>query len=89
MFRRIEDTLEPDPSFPADLRQIKYVRRHLFLCQTNLTSPGYFVNDLGHIRMIHAPDKQYLFHSTNNDRVNEVLREAMQSMSTPSSKCPN
>ena len=29
--------------------------------------------------MIDAPDKHYVFHSTNNERVNEVRREAMQS----------
>jgi hypothetical protein len=38
--------------------------------------------------MITAPDKQYVFHSTNNDRVNEVIREAMQSKYELSSKCP-
>jgi hypothetical protein len=52
-----------------------------------LNRPGYFVNDLGQIRMINAPDKQYVFHSTNNDRVNEVLREAMQSKCNPSLEC--
>ncbi|KAI8937476.1 hypothetical protein NX059_005194 [Plenodomus lindquistii] len=61
MFRRVEDTLDPDPSFPADLKQL-----------------GFFVNDLGHIRMIDAPDKPYIYHATNSERVNEVRREAMQ-----------
>ena len=28
--------------------------------------------------MIDAPDKDYVFYSTNNERVNEMLREAMQ-----------
>jgi hypothetical protein len=32
--------------------------------------------------MIDAPDKQYVYRSTNNERVNEVRREAMQSKST-------
>ncbi|KNG45850.1 ribosomal protein s14 protein [Stemphylium lycopersici] len=61
MFRRIEDSLEPDPSFPADLNQL-----------------GFFINKSGHIRMIKAPEKPYVFRATNNERVNEVLREAMQ-----------
>ncbi|CBX94918.1 hypothetical protein IAQ61_008360 [Plenodomus lingam] len=61
MFRRIENTLEPDPSFPVDLKQL-----------------GFFVNNQGHIRMIVAPEKPYIFHATNNERVNEVRREAMQ-----------
>ncbi|KAF1841362.1 uncharacterized protein K460DRAFT_318208 [Cucurbitaria berberidis CBS 394.84] len=61
MFRRQEDTLEPDPSFAADLKKL-----------------GFFINSVGQVRMIEAPEKPYLFHSTNNERVNEVLREAMQ-----------
>ncbi|KAI4956675.1 hypothetical protein J4E91_000888 [Alternaria rosae] len=61
MFRRIEDTLEPDPSFPADLNQL-----------------GFFINLSGDIRMIDAPEKPYVYHATNNERVNEVRREAMQ-----------
>jgi hypothetical protein len=36
------------------------------------------VNNLGHIRMIEAPDKEYVFHATNNERMNELRREAMQ-----------
>lgn len=43
------------------------------------------MNSLGHIRMIEAPEKQYVFHSTNNERVNEVRREAMQGESRQSS----
>jgi hypothetical protein len=31
--------------------------------------------------MIEAPEKQYVFHSTNNERVNEMRREAMQGKS--------
>lgn len=61
MFRRIEDTMEPDASFPADLKKL-----------------GFFVNTTGHIRMINAPEKPFLYHATNNERVNEVRREAMQ-----------
>ncbi|KAF2131905.1 hypothetical protein P153DRAFT_334207 [Dothidotthia symphoricarpi CBS 119687] len=64
MFRRIENSIEPDPSFPANLKAL-----------------GFFVNDVGNIRMIEAPDKEYIFHATNNDRVNEVRREAMQACS--------
>ena len=64
MFRRIEDTLEPDPSFPADLSKL-----------------GFFINISGDIRMINAPEKPYVYHATNNERVNEMRREAMQSKS--------
>jgi hypothetical protein len=64
MFRRIEDTLEPDPSFPADLNKL-----------------GFFINSSGDIRMINAPEKPYVYHATNNERVNEMRREAMQSKS--------
>lgn len=64
MFRRVENSLEPDPSFPADLKTL-----------------GFYINKTGGIRMIEAPEKQYVYHSTNNERVNEVRREAMQSES--------
>jgi hypothetical protein len=46
-----------------------------------LTNDSFFVNALGHIRMIEAPEKQYVFHSTNNERTNEMRREAMQGKS--------
>ncbi|CAN9182392.1 unnamed protein product [Alternaria alternata] len=55
MFRRIENTLEPDPPFPANLKEL-----------------GFFINSSGDIRMINAPEKPYVYHATNNDRVNEV-----------------
>jgi hypothetical protein len=42
---------------------------------------SFFVNDVGHIRMTQAPDKEYVYHCTNNDRFNEVRREAMQGRS--------
>jgi hypothetical protein len=48
--------------------------------ETLLTFDSFFVNELGQIRMIEAPDKEYYFHSTNNERFNEMLREAMQGM---------
>ncbi|KAH8726838.1 Arb2 domain-containing protein [Phaeosphaeriaceae sp. PMI808] len=60
MFRRQENTLEPDPVFPADL-----------------TALGFFLNQNGQTRMIEAPDKDFNFRATNNDRVNETRREAM------------
>lgn len=41
-------------------------------------SNSFFINSVGHIRMIEAPDKPYVYHATNNERVNEVRREAMQ-----------
>jgi hypothetical protein len=50
----------------------------VFRLQSVLMPGSFFVNSLGHIRMIEAPEKQYVFHSTNNERVNEMRREAMQ-----------
>ncbi|KAH7405657.1 Arb2 domain-containing protein [Phaeosphaeria sp. MPI-PUGE-AT-0046c] len=47
----------------------------------NLKELGFFVNELGHIRMIGAPEKEYVFHATNNDRMNELRREAVQECS--------
>ncbi|KAF1913480.1 Arb2 domain-containing protein [Ampelomyces quisqualis] len=61
MFRRQEDTMDPDPVYEADLKAL-----------------GFFVNQDGQIRMIDAPDKEYVFYATNNERVNELRREAMQ-----------
>jgi hypothetical protein len=46
--------------------------------QPELTTSSFFINNLGHIRMIEAPDKEYVFHCTNDERVNELRREAMQ-----------
>lgn len=45
-----------------------------------LTIRSFFVNHHGQIRMVEAPDKEYVFHATNNERVNELRREAMQGM---------
>lgn len=39
---------------------------------------SFFVNEVGHIRMTEAPEKPYIYHATNNERVNDVRREAMQ-----------
>ncbi|KAJ4337538.1 hypothetical protein N0V95_008300 [Ascochyta clinopodiicola] len=64
MFRRKEDTLSPDPSYPADLKEL-----------------GFFINKLGHIRMIDAPEKPFVFHSLNDDRHNEVRNEALHACS--------
>ncbi|KAF2265388.1 hypothetical protein CC78DRAFT_200559 [Lojkania enalia] len=44
----------------------------------DLKKLGYFINTDGHIRMIDYPDKDFLYHFSNNDRHNEVHREAMQ-----------
>ncbi|RYO03258.1 hypothetical protein AA0119_g4890 [Alternaria tenuissima] len=60
MFRRIENTLEPDPSFPANLKEL-----------------GFFINSSGDIRMINAPEKPYVYHATNNDRVNEEVEQRL------------
>ncbi|USP82794.1 uncharacterized protein yc1106_10068 [Curvularia clavata] len=61
MFRRIEDTMQADPSFSPNLQEL-----------------GFFMNETGHIRMTNAPDKPFLYHATNNERINEVRREAFQ-----------
>ncbi|KAI4615425.1 uncharacterized protein J4E87_009103 [Alternaria ethzedia] len=45
---------------------------------TDLNQLGFFINLSGDIRMIDAPEKPYVYHATNNERVNEVRREAMQ-----------
>jgi hypothetical protein len=42
-----------------------------------LTEHSFFINKLGHIRMIEAPEKPFVFNSTNNERHNEVRNEAL------------
>ncbi|KAF1934308.1 uncharacterized protein M421DRAFT_50396 [Didymella exigua CBS 183.55] len=64
MFRRKEDTITPDASYPADLTKL-----------------GFFINRLGHIRMIEAPEKPFVFNSTNIERHNEVRNEALHACS--------
>ncbi|KAF2021590.1 hypothetical protein BU24DRAFT_23349 [Aaosphaeria arxii CBS 175.79] len=44
----------------------------------DLKKLGYFVNNIGQIRMIEFPEKDYHFHWYNQERHNEVRREAMQ-----------
>ncbi|OCL04434.1 hypothetical protein AOQ84DRAFT_117805 [Glonium stellatum] len=43
----------------------------------NLEELGYFITDTGHIRKIENPDESFQFFITNNERFNEVHREAM------------
>ncbi|KAF3051657.1 hypothetical protein E8E11_010088 [Didymella keratinophila] len=64
MFRRKEDTITPDASYPADLKRL-----------------GFFINKLGHIRMIEAPEKPFVFNSTNIERHNDVRNEALHACS--------
>jgi hypothetical protein len=78
MFRRQEDTIGKDPVYPADLKELGYVPGAPWTMELVLTTCSFFVNGLGQIRMIEAPDKEYVFHSTNDERVNELRREAMQ-----------
>lgn len=47
--------------------------------EPNLKGLGFFINETGHIRMINAPDKPFVYQATNNERINEVRREAFQS----------
>ncbi|KAF2797737.1 hypothetical protein K505DRAFT_268896 [Melanomma pulvis-pyrius CBS 109.77] len=44
----------------------------------NLQKLGYFINEVGQIRMIDFPDKDFQFYLSNIDRHNEVHREAVQ-----------
>src|SRR5579871_6861319 len=43
----------------------------------NLNKLGYFINKENQIRKINKPDEKFHFHITNNDRYNEVHREAV------------
>ncbi|KAF2467173.1 uncharacterized protein BDR25DRAFT_376025 [Lindgomyces ingoldianus] len=61
MFRRVEEGLPPDASYPADMKKL-----------------GYFINEAGHIRMIAYPDQGFQYHFSNQERHNEVHREAIQ-----------
>ncbi|KAF2679454.1 hypothetical protein K458DRAFT_346779 [Lentithecium fluviatile CBS 122367] len=63
MFRRQEDTLDPDATYPADLKVLGY-----FIDNTNH----------GCIRNSKAPDQFFDFYYTNNERHNEVRGEAMR-----------
>lgn len=38
---------------------------------------GFYVNETAHIRSIEKPDENFVFFITNNDRYNELHREAM------------
>ena len=42
----------------------------------DLNELGYFINEKSQIRKIDKPDETFHFHITNNDRYNEVHREA-------------
>ena len=45
----------------------------------DLTMLGYFINDEGQIRRLRKPDQRFLFKVTDNDRFNEVHKEAFHS----------
>ncbi|KAF2197683.1 hypothetical protein GQ43DRAFT_458355 [Delitschia confertaspora ATCC 74209] len=45
---------------------------------TDLKELGYFINATGQIRKIAHPDEDFQFHLTNDERHNELHREAMQ-----------
>jgi hypothetical protein len=47
----------------------------------NLNQLGYFINEKLQIRKIDKPDEKFHFHITNNDRYNEVHREAVKGKS--------
>jgi hypothetical protein len=63
MFRRKEDTLDADASYPVNLEQLGYFIDH---------------SDEACIRNINDPDEFFDFHHTNNERHNEVRGEAMR-----------
>ncbi|KAF2109754.1 Arb2 domain-containing protein [Lophiotrema nucula] len=44
----------------------------------NLKALGFFVNGTGHVRKIKYPDKNFDYRFSNNDRHNDVRREAFQ-----------
>lgn len=48
----------------------------------DLNQLGYFINEKSQIRKINKPDEKFQFHITNNDRYNEVHREATNGGST-------
>jgi len=43
----------------------------------NLTNLGYFINEMSQIKSIWKPDDNFNFFITNNDRYNEIHREAV------------
>ncbi|KAJ4988944.1 Arb2 domain-containing protein [Stagonosporopsis vannaccii] len=47
----------------------------------NLKELGFFINQVGHIRMIDAPEKPFVFNATNIERHNEVRNEALHACS--------
>ncbi|CAI6335783.1 unnamed protein product [Periconia digitata] len=63
MFRRMEESLTPDPVYPADLEQLGF-----FVDDS----------DAACIRNIQTPELYFDFHHTNNQRHNEVRSEAMR-----------
>lgn len=81
MFRRKEDTIDPDPVFPAHLKKLGYGKPAI-RTEPFLTAHSFFINNVGQFRMIGAPEKEYVYHATNNERVNELRREAMQGEGT-------
>jgi len=42
-----------------------------------LTKLGYFINEMSQIKSIEKPDENFNFFITNNDRYNEIHREAV------------
>ncbi|ORY19683.1 Arb2 domain-domain-containing protein [Clohesyomyces aquaticus] len=46
--------------------------------EADMKKLGYFINETGHIRMIAYPDHEFQYHFSNQERHNEVHREAMQ-----------
>ena len=49
----------------------------------DLNQLGYFINETSQIRKIDKPDEKFHFHITNNDRYNEVHREAVKGEPMP------
>ena len=81
MFRRLSSSLPKDPVFPADLEALGYVYVLSKGINTLLISLlSYFVNEKDQIRAIENPDQEFNYFISKNERVNDLQREAFNSL---------
>jgi hypothetical protein len=73
MFRRLEKSLPLDPG--KDFAEKK-----------SFDDLGYFVNERGQIRLKNNPEQKYIYRVSNNERYNEVRRDAMNCKRSPLSR---